>query len=90
MTAAAGTVASHGVSAGPVVAIVAIVAAVVILFVLVVSYVLHQRALNAKDIAATATGPARVQPLGRTRRPRLTTAETSFLAERERPAPWLS
>ena len=62
--AAAGAGASHGVSAGPVVAIVAIVAAVVIIFVLVVSYVLHQRALNAKDPAATAAGPARVQALG--------------------------
>ena len=64
MTAAAGAVASHGVSAGPVVAIVAIVAAVVIVFVLVVSYVLHQRASNAKGIATTAAGPARVQTLG--------------------------
>ena len=62
--ATAGQVASHGVSAGPVVAIVAIVAAVIIIFVVVVSYVLHQRALNANDRTASVAGPPRVQTLG--------------------------
>jgi hypothetical protein len=45
--------ANHGVSAGPVVAILGIVAAAVIITVVVVSYVLHHRALSAHGISAS-------------------------------------
>lgn len=53
--AAAAQLSHRGISAGPVVAIVGIVAAVAIILVLAVSYILHQRALNAGRIVSPAT-----------------------------------
>jgi hypothetical protein len=53
--AAATRLSSHGISAGPVVAIVGIVAAVTILTVVVISYVLHHRALSGQQTAPRAT-----------------------------------
>jgi hypothetical protein len=50
--AAATRLSNHGISAGPVVAILAIVAAAAVITVVVVSYVFHHRALSGHGTSA--------------------------------------
>jgi hypothetical protein len=50
---AATRLSNHGVSAGPVVAILAIVAAAIIILVVAVSYIFHHRALSASSVSAS-------------------------------------
>jgi hypothetical protein len=55
--AAAARLSNHGISAGPVVAIVAIVAAAAIITVVVVSYVFHHRAPSGQGVSASQQSP---------------------------------